>query len=423
MLTIDWLTKVIFVPKSYTQFVSASPFEIRQLDIDVFRLDLRAIEADNFGIVNERTHTHNTTVTVGGVTLARVINIVNGYTVTFEDAPYGVNLAGANSNIADVTNLNQVQIRSANSAGLTYSKQINDQSFTNGRVYINVEGGLSGIQFPRGSLTDPTNNWSDAHTIADNTVLNGYELNGALVYTDSTPMTDSHIISKTPLTSSIEFDGRSISGSTFAGLTLFGEVEGSATFKDCVLGTATSGLTGFEGFASNCGFIGSLSLSSGSSENIIFNNCISLVAGSEKPILDCNNTSSDIHIRNYTGGLDVRNFTTSGASMSIDVIAGEILIDSTCTEGTIVVRGVARLEDNSGPNCNVVVEGLLDSVNLSGATGLSGATITDITNLVWDTLSAGNVDAGTFGKIMADLLTKANEEQHILNVHTEMLKD
>jgi len=50
-----------------------------------------------------------------------VVEIINGYTVTFEDDSYAVNLVGANSNIADVVNLNTVSVRAANSAGLIQS--------------------------------------------------------------------------------------------------------------------------------------------------------------------------------------------------------------------------------------------------------------------------------------------------------------
>jgi hypothetical protein len=118
-ITIDWATKVINVPKVDTTLVSSSPFEIRELNIDTFRLALKDLEDDPEGMPFLTTHLHNTTVTVGGVTLARVVEIINGYTITFEDGNYAVNLVGANSNIADVVNLNSVQVRAANSAGLT----------------------------------------------------------------------------------------------------------------------------------------------------------------------------------------------------------------------------------------------------------------------------------------------------------------
>jgi hypothetical protein len=117
-VTIDWPAKIINVPKTATTLVQTDPFEIRELDIDAFRLRLKDLEDDVEGIPWPTTHNHNTIVTVGGVTLARVVEIINGYTITFENGNYAVNLVGANSNIADVTNLNYVQVRAANSAGL-----------------------------------------------------------------------------------------------------------------------------------------------------------------------------------------------------------------------------------------------------------------------------------------------------------------
>jgi len=94
------------------------PFEVRELDLDQFRKDLRGLEDDEEGMPFLPTHTHNTEVTLSGATYARMIIFINGYTVTIEDGQYAVNAIGANSNLSDVLNLNQVSLRSANSAGL-----------------------------------------------------------------------------------------------------------------------------------------------------------------------------------------------------------------------------------------------------------------------------------------------------------------
>lgn len=118
-ITIDWATKIISVPKADMALVQSLPFEIRELNIDTFRLRLKDLEDDVEGMPYATTHNHNTAVSVGGVTLARVFELINGYTVTFEDGSYAVNLVGANSNIADSVNLNTVSVRAANSAGLT----------------------------------------------------------------------------------------------------------------------------------------------------------------------------------------------------------------------------------------------------------------------------------------------------------------
>lgn len=116
-ITVDWATKVISVPQADLTFISGTLYE---LDTDQFRLDLKALEAGEFGMPFLDTHQHNTEVTVAGVTYARFIEIINGYTVTFEDGQYAVSLVGSNNNIFEegVINRNQVSVISNNSAGL-----------------------------------------------------------------------------------------------------------------------------------------------------------------------------------------------------------------------------------------------------------------------------------------------------------------
>ena len=128
-ISIDWGTKVITIPQADLTLVSGTLYE---LDTDQFRRDLKALEAGFPGMSFERTHNHNTEVTIAGTTYARTVEIINGYTVTFEDGQYSVRLDGSNNNIWDVgggiLNQNQVQIISQNSAGLI--NNANDEHLT-----------------------------------------------------------------------------------------------------------------------------------------------------------------------------------------------------------------------------------------------------------------------------------------------------
>lgn len=426
MISIDWLTKIIFVPKSYTQFVSSGLFEIRQLDIDQFRLDLRTLEAGYPGIVNLRTHTHNTTVEVGGVTLARVVTIVNGYTITFEDGPYAVNLNGANSNIADVTNLNQVQIRSANSAGLTFSDEINNQSYQ-GRVWINTFGlGLPGVQFPRGTPTSPVDNWDDALSIATTRNFDSYNLDGVLNFSGTTVVTSGGT-TVTPINlSNTQWYGASptiseiyvettplyVPGSTFDRMGINGTLSGKTTLNSCVIR-----IDGFQGIANDCGLNGDIGIASGDNLDITFRDCFSLIAGTSTPNIDFSQVSnSGASFRGYNGGLQINNFG-QGNNLSLDISTGNIVLDSSCTGGTIVVRGLSNLIDNSGSGCTVVTNGLLDPSDIF----TSGNTQT-ISDAVWDTI-VNNPNPGSYGQLLVDLLSNSESAEHILNVHTEMLKN
>lgn len=116
--TVDWPTGIISVPRADMTLVQSSPFEVRELDLDQFRKDLRALEDSENGRPSPLTHSYNGTYTLAGDVYADAVllNTVY-YSVTFEDGQYAVNLEGANSNVGDVVNLNQVSVRSKNTAG------------------------------------------------------------------------------------------------------------------------------------------------------------------------------------------------------------------------------------------------------------------------------------------------------------------
>ena len=75
-ITIDYTTRIISVEKVDMTLVQSTPFEIYELDINDFRLTLKDIEDNVGGVPFVDTHNHNTIVTVGGVTLARVVEII-----------------------------------------------------------------------------------------------------------------------------------------------------------------------------------------------------------------------------------------------------------------------------------------------------------------------------------------------------------
>lgn len=114
-ISVHWPTQVINIPKADLTFVSGVLYE---LNVNILRLALKALEDDEVGQAWPTTHNHNTEITLSGVTYARSVEIINGYTVRFEDGQYVVKCAGANHNLADVKVPNQVSIIIGNSAGL-----------------------------------------------------------------------------------------------------------------------------------------------------------------------------------------------------------------------------------------------------------------------------------------------------------------
>lgn len=116
-VSINWASRVITIPQADLVALGGGLY---QLDVNAFRLALKDIEDGEEGMAFPDTHRHNTTVVLSGVAYARTFEIINGYTVTFEDTgtPYAVSVVGGNHNIADVKNLNPVSLIIGNSAGL-----------------------------------------------------------------------------------------------------------------------------------------------------------------------------------------------------------------------------------------------------------------------------------------------------------------
>ena len=119
-ITIDWgNTNIINIPQADLLLIGNGLYE---LDVDAFRKLLRQLENEVDGLAFPSTHRHNTEITIAGVRLARVVEILPPYSIEFENGHYSVRLAGANNNIFDIQSgilvKNQVQVIPQNSAGL-----------------------------------------------------------------------------------------------------------------------------------------------------------------------------------------------------------------------------------------------------------------------------------------------------------------
>lgn len=117
-ITVNWATdQVINVPRADMPIIQVSP-EVRELDVAQFWLDLKDLERTADGMPWPDTQTNNPSYIISGITYAQGFLIIPPYSITFEDGQYAVSLTGANNNIIDVANSNQVRILGNNSAGL-----------------------------------------------------------------------------------------------------------------------------------------------------------------------------------------------------------------------------------------------------------------------------------------------------------------
>jgi len=393
-ISIDWETRIITVPRADMTLIQSTPVEIRELNLNDFRLNLKDLEDGEDGIVYPDTHSHNTEVLLGGIVYARVIEIINGYTVTFENGTYAVNLVGANSNVGDVVNLNFVSIRSSNSAGLISNQAIEFSSFE-GSVTIDINNitgkAVSGTIFPTGTLQAPVDNLSDLKLIAIRRGLSRINVVGDLPLTNEASWERFTIVGQGPTLSTILLYADTVTTlATFENCTISGDTNGAIQAVNCSI----SNLTGLgdevtETVFTDCGIDGDMILSTGATAGLHFVNSHSDESDDNFFYIDGAGADCSVVFRGWVGGMKFINFNFSGLTHSIDMLSGHIELDSSCTSGDYIIRGTGDLIDDSTSGATVNSDGLISKQTIADA--------------VWD-LPVGDFSSGTMGEQIRHIL-------------------
>jgi len=417
-ISVDPLTHVIFVPKDDLTLVQSSPTEIREMNLNWFRLQLKSWEDSEEGIVQLKTHTHNTEVSLGGLTFARVIEILEPYSVTFEDGQYAVNLTGANSNVGDKVNVNQVSVRSQNSAGMTSSPDIEYSSF-NGGVTYDETSPYTGTVFPTGTPRQPINNVYDAKLIAEYRGFTTGFIIGDLTVPSDLEISGFTLIGTGKDRTTITIPSAAlVENCTYVDAHVTGYLDGNNVLNDCLI----DNLHYIKGYIESCVLApGTITL--GGSDTAHFLDCFSGVPGTGTPTIDMGDSGQPLALRNYNGGIKLTN-KSGPEPVSIDMNSGQIKIDmTTVTNGMIMCRGVGKLTDadtgdhiHSGTYGNLVIynelvnvpgvihgvwgEDLSDHIVVNSA----GETLLNLSTSVWDEV----VSSGYTAKQLLDLVACVN---------------
>ena len=98
--------KTVYIPATELPQIDAGPPEVRQLDINWLRLQCKAYEASEEGMAFDDLHTHDTQVTMGGITYARFVEFNSDYRFIIQDAGLSGDwyclIVGAQNNLQDV---------------------------------------------------------------------------------------------------------------------------------------------------------------------------------------------------------------------------------------------------------------------------------------------------------------------------------
>jgi hypothetical protein len=335
---VDWANRIIYVPKQVMPAIQLTPTEIRELDTDTFRLSLKDLEDSPEGMPYVDTHRHIAGVTVGGVTLARVVEIINDYTITFEDGQYAVNLTKSNNNIGDRVNVNQVSVRAANSAGLMQTREIEYNTF-NGGVTIDLIRGQAGTAYPQGTPLAPVNNIADARFIAASRGFQTLYVIGNLTLDTGDDVSNFLIVGsnakRTYLTILSPADTAS---SEIRDCTVTGVLDGGTIIRECYV----ENLSYVNGFIYSSELAGTITLGGGEPAQIL--DCYAEV---QATTIDMGGSGQALNLQSFSGDVVITNKTGPDVC-NIMLESGQVTLAASVTNGTgIKMAGIGDLVNES----------------------------------------------------------------------------
>ena len=349
-ITIDWIVspRIITVAKNGAESQSISLQDLvdtlRSIEYQADTLAY-AYLIDSFG-----------KQALGGGVKVGITLVLNNAKLAFEARPPSTfvqcNISGGNlvaidengddMDAVETTAYTQIIKTSSSSATLQELLDIQHSSFDGG-ITIDVIDGVAGTVYPTGTPRQPVSNLTDAQSIAaargfnklyivgDITMDASANLDNYLIYGQSTHFTT------VTFTAGCLTDGTEIYEATIQG-TLNGHVEISdATVLD---------LVSLDGCMFRSVLKGEITLTGGTgSDDAQFIDCVDGLPGLGIPTVNIGSGVS-VGFWNWTGGLKLQDKDGSD-SVSVNMISGRLVLDSTVTAGTILVKGVGLCENNS----------------------------------------------------------------------------
>lgn len=258
----------------------------------------------------------------------------------------GGNLVAVDENgdeidVRQPTAYTSVDRTSSSSATLQEAGAIQYSSFGGG-VTVDLAYGVSGTEFPIGTPQAPVGNFDDALIILESRGFTTFFILGDATIDSSRDYSGlifvGESMNKSELTIS---NGANVYRAEFYDAHIRGTLDGETVLQNCLI----DDLDYINGFIQQC-VLESGTITLGGSAEAHFLDCWSGVPGGPTPVIDLGGSGQALALRAYSGGIKLIN-KTGPESVSLDLVSGQIILDSTVTAGTIVCRGVGKLTDNS----------------------------------------------------------------------------
>ena len=255
-----------------------------------------------------------------------------------------------------------------------------------GSIWIDTVNGAAGTTIgTHGTPTNPVSNIADALTLATALGVRRYSFLGASVVVLASDYIGWEFVGVAAGTR-IDLGTRDVSDTKFFHLKLIG-VQGGIGKMICFQ-CRLAGPNNLRISASDCLITNDISFANG---NSFFHNCSAGADLSFPPSLTFDNAATTfVAFRNYSGDLELEDMGANH-EFSYDCPAGRLIINASCTGGTVVRRGAHNLVDNSGGAVTLSDE--LAAVDRVGI-GIGA----------WDTLRSAHAISGTTGALMRSLV-------------------
>lgn len=269
---------------------------------------------------------------------------------------------GDGNTIPPVLQTPNVQIdRTASSSATLQDQEALQFSSYGGGVSVDTNSTYTGTDYPTGNQEYPVNNITDARIIALIKGFSTFFIKGNISLNTGDDISNFKLIGENASRTQISIaDGAVTNNCEIQEALVTGILDNGIIIKDSII----QNLTYLDGVIIDT-MINPGTITLGNNAIGHFLNCFSGVPGSGTPIIDMGGSGQALTMRNYNGGIKLIN--KSGAeAVSIDLNSGQVILDSTITNGTIVIRGIGKLTDNS-VDANVLADDILNKDNIASA--------------------------------------------------------
>lgn len=260
------------------------------------------------------------------------------------------------------TAFTQVVLTSSASATLQEQIDIQYASF-GGEVRVDLLSTHTGTAYPNGTPRQPVNNFTDALAIAQERGFDVIQVIGDATIDSGLDFTDMEFHGQGQNLTLFTLDPAAILiNTTFRYAAITGTLDGDSRLIDCNIST----LNFVNGLVQDCGLAaGTITLAG--AEPAMFVNCFSLVPGGTGSTIDMGGSGQALSMNGFDGVITVIN-KTGADEASVHLRAGKVILDSTVTNGSLHVRGVGELTDNTTGTA-VVDNDLVDGGDLRDSHG------------------------------------------------------